>query len=145
MLCSLSESLGQFGSFTGFCFSRLWLWMMLIVMFWKSLLVLMNRRVTAGCILLMRRSFREQTPCSQFSRARSWGSSAHLPMVTGEHPLLQQLYVALLVLCISVCASLLYSLIHVCGQCLGVSQISPLFSRDSESLSELDFRHWLGP
>lgn len=32
-------------------------------------------------------------------QSRSWGSSAHLPLVTGEHPLLQQLYVALLFLC----------------------------------------------
>lgn len=59
---------GAIWQFSGICFSRLWFWMMLTVMFSKFLLILMNKRVTAGCILLTKRSFREQTSCSQFSR-----------------------------------------------------------------------------
>jgi len=51
--------------------------MMPTVMFFKLLLVFTTRRVTAGCILLMKRSFREQTPCSQFSRA---GAVDHQPI-----------------------------------------------------------------
>lgn len=77
MLCSRPESLGQFASFSGLWFGCLCLWMMLTVMFLKFLLVFVNRRVTAGCILLMRRSFREQTSCSQFSWA---GAGDHQPI-----------------------------------------------------------------
>lgn len=53
MLRSRPESLGQFASFGEFCFSHLCPRMMLTVI--KFLHVFKNRRVTAGCILLMRR------------------------------------------------------------------------------------------
>lgn len=39
--------------------------------------------------------------------SRSWGSSAHLPVVTAEHPLLQQLQVSSPPPCTAICASLL--------------------------------------
>lgn len=62
-------------------------------------------------------------------------------MVTEEHPLLQQLYVALLFLCISVCTLLFCSAFSIIVDIVRVCQISRQFSGSSESLSELDFRH----